>query len=71
MNKKLVIESTLAELSPFARYRQGYIDGYTCEEGPRMPHCTDYMTGWREGRFDDSTGMDNKFIGSERNDQED
>lgn len=69
--KKVVIESTLAELPPFGRYRQGYLDGYSSEDGPRMPHDSDYMNGWTEGRFDDGTGLHNKFLGRERHEQED
>ena len=71
MSKQIVIESTLVELPPFGRYRQGYLDGYSSEEGPRMPQCNDYMTGWNEGRFDDSTGMHNKFLGGEKHAEED
>ena len=69
--KTIVIESTLVEMPPFARYRQGYIDGYTSSEDPRMPHDGDYMTGFQEGRTDDSMGIRNKYEEGGRNDQED
>ena len=47
-------------MTPFARYRAGYNDGYECKK-IRMPDDIDYMRGYREGKDDDSVGMPDKF----------
>lgn len=60
MSKRAVIDSRLLKMTPFARYRTGYIDGYTGLD-IRLPHDGDYMAGFEEGKTDDRMGIDSKY----------
>jgi len=48
------------EISPFSRYRLGYLDGY---EGNtiRMHKDRDYTLGYEAGKEDDSIGASSRF----------
>ena len=51
---------TQSEETPFARYRQGYIDGY--EGHPkRLPHDVHYVCGYEAGDEDDALGASNRY----------
>ena len=60
MGKKIIIESRFVDLSPFAKYRLGYLDGYTGLDR-RLPHDRDYSSGFDEGKTDDTMGMNSKY----------
>tara|TARA_Y100000034_G_C6795799_1_gene356667 strand:- start:590 stop:760 length:171 start_codon:yes stop_codon:yes gene_type:complete len=48
------------EISPFSRYRLGYLDGY--EGNPvQMYKDSDYILGYEAGKEDDSIGASNRF----------
>jgi hypothetical protein len=60
MGKQIVILSTIVEMSPFARYRMGYLDGYTGID-TRVPQDAVYTNGFEEGACDDRMGMKSKY----------
>lgn len=48
------------DISPFSRYRLGYLDGY--EGNPiRMHKDRDYIRGYEAGNEDDSIGASSRF----------
>jgi hypothetical protein len=48
------------DISPFTKYRLGYIDGYTNNE-IQMPEDKDYKAGYEEGKADDLCGNPSRF----------
>ena len=48
------------ELSPFSKYRMGYIDGYEGHE-IQMSDDDDYMKGYLQGNHDDRVDETSKF----------
>lgn len=50
------------QMTPFARYRQGYIDAFAGNSTPSLLNDTEYKTGFEEGKTDDALGIEPRYV---------